>query len=241
MNQHKQPSYRFYATLLDSFQWYLDSNSDTAFQELIDKLNRVPFESEATIRGKAFNDLVDAINSCDISPNPDDEFTLFATVYIPTKIAIEVANEVKGGISQVRASALLETVSGTVELYGDIDSVLPACTLVDIKTTKKYEFPKYLKAWQHILYCYCMKDKTGNDYSFHYLITDFSELYVESYEYNESKSLSELKSICSGLIDFIEEHRDLITDEKLFANPNTTTPIICHKEGDLIIVQEMKM
>ena len=66
------PKYMMYATLLDSFQNYL--NSDTlwyqfygssdnpkysieeyetkSFKELIDRINRVPFESEAADKGR---------------------------------------------------------------------------------------------------------------------------------------------------------------------------------------------
>lgn len=74
-------SYRFYATLLDGFQDYL--NSDTIwekywgysdnpphtpeefkqkqFQSFIDRINRVPFDSEAADKGTAFNEIIDCM------------------------------------------------------------------------------------------------------------------------------------------------------------------------------------
>ncbi len=80
-NMETKISYRFFATLFDSFQNYLNSEiiweqywawSDNPphtpeefrqkqFQDLIDRINRVPFESEAASRGTAFNELVDAL------------------------------------------------------------------------------------------------------------------------------------------------------------------------------------
>lgn len=83
--QSRQPdtsvSYRFYATLLDGFQDYL--NSDTIwekywgysenpphtpeefkqkqFQSFIDRINRVPFDSEAADKGTAFNEIIDCM------------------------------------------------------------------------------------------------------------------------------------------------------------------------------------
>jgi len=69
--------YNFYATLLDAFQRYLDAesiyekyfNEKMSFaeyeaqtkQELIDKINRVPFDSDAADKGTAFNELVDVL------------------------------------------------------------------------------------------------------------------------------------------------------------------------------------
>lgn len=72
--------YSAYATLLDSFQSYLDAEKtyykyftsenpsvtvdewcDKMYIDLINKINRVPFTSEAADRGTAFNELVDAL------------------------------------------------------------------------------------------------------------------------------------------------------------------------------------
>lgn len=76
-----KPSYRFYATLLDGFQSYLDSDmlweqfygdsEDAPYspeefaakqeKELIDRVNRAPFVSEPASLGTAFNEIVDCI------------------------------------------------------------------------------------------------------------------------------------------------------------------------------------
>lgn len=77
----KSPSYKFYATLLDAYQDYLDSDKIyeqywgysenppctlqefqlKQFQSLIDKINRVPFDNEAADKGTAFNEVIDCI------------------------------------------------------------------------------------------------------------------------------------------------------------------------------------
>lgn len=79
MNQ--QPKYRIYATLLDAFGAYLNSDviwdkywgwsenpphtpeefHEQQFQELIDRINRKPFDSEAADKGTAFNEVIDCM------------------------------------------------------------------------------------------------------------------------------------------------------------------------------------
>ncbi len=74
-------AFNFYATLLDSFTDYLNSDDiwnrywgnsanpphqpeefkRVQFQSLIDKINRVPFDSEAADKGTAFNEVVDCM------------------------------------------------------------------------------------------------------------------------------------------------------------------------------------
>lgn len=77
----KQVSYKFYPTLLDAFQSFLDCEANyerfygsseepsvayaeyeqRTLQELIDKINRVPFDSEAADKGSCFNEIVDCL------------------------------------------------------------------------------------------------------------------------------------------------------------------------------------
>lgn len=85
LQKHQQPNkesnYAFYATLLDSFQNYLDTDelwekyfghsedpkftadewADKQFVELINKINRVSFTNEAVEKGTAFNNVVDML------------------------------------------------------------------------------------------------------------------------------------------------------------------------------------
>ena len=76
-----QTKYRFYATLLDSYMNYVESDTiwekywgwsdnpphtpdefrQEQFQALIDRINRVPFDSEAADKGTAFNEIIDCM------------------------------------------------------------------------------------------------------------------------------------------------------------------------------------
>lgn len=83
--------YSAYATLLDSFQSYLDAEKtyykyftsenpsvtvdewcDKMYVDLINKINRVPFTSEAADRGTAFNELVDALVKKSLAERTED-------------------------------------------------------------------------------------------------------------------------------------------------------------------------
>ena len=96
MNQ--QPKYRFYPTLLDSFQNYVDSDSiwdkyygnsetppvtmeefhDQKLQDLLDSINRVEREpSEAAAKGTCLNEIVDRIV---IGKSPTDSKVVVKTV-----------------------------------------------------------------------------------------------------------------------------------------------------------------
>lgn len=77
----QQPKYKFYATLLDAFYGYLNSDAvwnqywgwskepphnpeefhELQFKELIDRINRVPFDNEKADRGTAFNEVIDCM------------------------------------------------------------------------------------------------------------------------------------------------------------------------------------
>ena len=77
----KQPKYRFYATLLDTYMNYVESDTiwekywgwsddpphtpevfrQQQFQQLIDRINRVPFDSEPADKGTAFNEVIDCM------------------------------------------------------------------------------------------------------------------------------------------------------------------------------------
>lgn len=76
-----RPKYKIYATLLDAFWCYLKSDivwekywgwsenpphtseefKEQQFQELIDRINRKPFDSESADKGTAFNEVIDCM------------------------------------------------------------------------------------------------------------------------------------------------------------------------------------
>lgn len=254
-----KPKYNFYATLLYSFQNYLDRAElyqkyyvfsetppytevewdEKMERELIDKINRLPFESEAADKGTAFNEVVDCIienrksTIMDISVLSDevaDEIEpntgeikhsgrkAIQAIYnghtfvFDIPLCREFANYFKGALTQQRVSRYIETCYGLVEVYGVIDELMPL-SIHDIKTTSKYEAFKYKNNWQHIVYPFC----TGiND--FEYNITDFKETYTEKYVFDIERDTERLKKHCEQFIEFLEQNRDLITDNKIFNN-----------------------
>lgn len=219
LRKQPNPKYRFYATLLNAYQWYLTSESETAFQEFIDKINRVEFKSEAADKGTAFNLLIDGIIDGTITEMGVEDKYVFNGFEFPVSIAMECAEYVQHGITQIRESGFIDTPLGLIEVYGDIDYVLPAMEQVDLKTTKAYEFGKYIATWQHIVYPYCYHEKTGLSPTFTYLATDFKHVVKEQYIYNHNRDYPKLYSICVELAQFIEQNRQLITDLKIFNLP----------------------
>lgn len=205
-----QPKYRFYSTLLDAYQYYLDSEQDEAFQDFINKINRVPFTSEAAEKGKSFNTLVDTKETL-----KDQEKIKFNGFDFKVPLINDFKAYFKGAASQVYTSAHLVTNKGVVELYGFADKVFQD-TVYDIKTTSKYEFPKFITGWQHKVYPYCFNANNIFVSLFEYTVTDFSNIFKEQYVYAPFRDIPTLQDICGSLIDFIETHRPLITDKKIF-------------------------
>lgn len=242
--------YRFYATLLDGFQDYLDSeknyekfysNPDNpgsptldqydnkALLDLLNRINRVPFESEAADKGTAFNDVVD----CLIAKSPisvkttytiDEQAGRIFAQYknrnfaFPLSICLEFAEYYEGAVSQVFVTGIVHTKYGDVEVYGYIDELMPF-SIHDIKSTKFYEAFKFRKHWQHRVYPYCLWQKGDAVQYFEYNITDFSDTYTERYEWNADRDIPDLVQHCERLIEFLEVYRPYITDKKIFNIP----------------------
>lgn len=249
----QQPKYLFYATLLDGYQNYLSSNEiyqkywgfsenpefseeefeQKQFRSLIDRINRVPFDSEAADQGTAFNEIVDCIilnkKSEKMEITSDREAGIITATYnertfvFPLALCIEFANYYKGAVPQVRTEALLPTKFGNVLLYGDLDEVMPTA-IHDIKTTKSYTAGDFKKHWQHIVYPYCLCSNGNNVFDFEYNIAVINrtkygvnyETHTEYYAYNPETDNLRLTSHVEGLIEFIETNKHLITDKKIF-------------------------
>lgn len=139
-----------------------------------------------------------------------------------------VAQFFKGASGQVYTEATLTTGKGDVLLYGYADEVM-LDKVYDIKTTSSYEFGKYGKGWQRHLYPYCliasgaMADVSEFEYtpvaltggnSRNPLITGAQ--WRECYDYNHHESECALRSVCEVFIDWLEAHREQITDKKIF-------------------------
>lgn len=228
-----QVDYKFYATLLDSFQYYLDSENDDAFQEFIDRLNRKEFVSIPAMKGTAFNQIVDSIligkfsikdmvwdKKGNVLYQYKEGDTKKTFSFKPNVLNIFV-QRLRGSVSQKYVEGILPTRNGNVMLYGYTDEI-QMNKVIDIKTTGRYIFPKYLKSWQRKIYPYCLKKNGIYVDTFEFLITDFNHIYIEDYPCNYNTDIIEVQRICEHLIDFIENHKNLITStdpkvKKLFA------------------------
>ena len=238
--------YKFYATLLDAFQGYLSSseiyqqfwgfseNPETSeedfekqqFQSLIDRINRVPFESEAAEKGTAFNEMID----CIIEKRTSTDYVITAdrehgTINVkndrysfdfPLTLSSKIAKQLDGALTQQLVEGVMPTKYGDVLLYGYMDQLLPF-RMVDIKTTKKYNAFKYRNNWQHKVYPFCLHQNQVFIDEFEYVITDFKKVYTELYIYDNDRDFFALQAHCERFIEFLESHRHLITDTKIFA------------------------
>lgn len=246
-----QPKYQFYATLLDAFQGYIGSSEiyqqywgfsenpakseeefeQEQYQSLLDRINRVPFESEAADRGTVFNEIVDCIIErrtsfkMDIASNKAAN-TITATYkgkafVFPISACVEFARYYTGAVTQVLTEAILPTKYGDVKLYGYIDELMPEC-IHDIKLTSKYNVGKFRNHWQHIVYPYCLTT-TGNDVSeFEYNVIQYNHenmnysTFTETYTYRPERDIKKLREHVESFIEFIEANKDKITDKKIF-------------------------
>ena len=205
-------SYKFYATLLDGYQDYLRSSeiyqeylgfsenpskTEAEFeveqlQGLIDRINRVPFDSEAADKGTAFKEVVDCLilncktDRADMEIMSDRDKGVIVVTFkdrkftFPITLCREFADYYKGAVPQVYTEAVLSTRYGDVLLYGYIDELMPTC-VHDIKTTGKYSVGKYLHHWQHIVYPFALQQE-GND------ISDFEYNIAVMAKYGEPKT-----------------------------------------------------
>jgi len=255
--KNQQPKYKIYATLLDSYFNYLNSDviyeryygwsenppcteeefQQKQFQELIDRINRKPFDSEAADRGTAFNEIIDCMienrksSIMEISRVYHDDGTLYGikSVYneriftFSISLCREFANYYKGALTQQRVEAILPTAYGNVLVYGLIDELMPT-SVHDIKTTGSYTVGKFKDHHQHLVYPYALM-KNGSDVrTFEYNIVEFNkggyvvDTYTETYVFNPERDIPILTNHCEEFIRFLEENRELITDKKIFGN-----------------------
>lgn len=247
----QQPKYRFYATILDAFWGYLNSDAvwekywgwsenpphtpeefhELQFKELIDRINRVPFDNEKADRGTAFNELVDALiekrkpSKMEVERNAEN--TCYTVVYnnrtfvFPISLCCEFANYFKGALTQIRVEAILPTAFGDVLVYGFIDELMPT-TVHDIKTTGSYTVGKFKDHHQHLVYPYALMQNGSDVRMFEYNIVEFNkggyvvDTYTETYVFVPDRDIPILTSHCEMFISFLEENRNLITDKKIF-------------------------
>lgn len=247
--------YRIYPTLLDSFTAYeqseavyekyyafvdvpelsLDEFTAKKKQELIDRINRVPFESDAADRGTVFNELVDCLverrqprQDLTVERYEGVNGTMIKATFkqkefiFPRHIIQSFAGYYEGALCQQMVSAILPTEYGDVELYGFIDELMPL-SVHDIKTTCSYTFGKYKDNAQHLVYPYCLMQMGNEVFPFQYDILVFdkkgapTDIQKEFYLFTPERDVPILRQKVEAFIRFLEENRAEITDRKIFA------------------------
>lgn len=225
----------------DNYKLTSDEMSDKLEQELIDSINRFDRgSSEAADKGTAFNEIIDCIledrdterNDILLHYTKEDIKALFneREFSFDTNLCKNVALYFWGCIPQYTCSAILPTIYGDVELYGHVDYI-GVNKIFDLKTTKQYQFGNYSKYWQRHLYPYCLIEsgdmKEVSEFEFtiikwHELKNKpiSGELFKEVYTYSHDQSKAKLTTICEAFIEWLEGHRDVITDQKIFGGEN---------------------
>lgn len=210
-------------------------------EELVDSINRVDKKPiEAADKGTAFNEIIDCIlehrtterNDMLLQSSKEDVKVLFNDWNFSFDINLckSVASYFNGCIPQYTCSAILSTSFGDVELYGHVDYI-GTNKVYDLKTTKQYQFGNYSSYWQRHLYPFCLVESRDMEEvsEFEFLIVTWQELKnkpisgeisKEVYTYSHEKSKAKLTAICESFIEWLEMHRDVITDKKIFGGEN---------------------
>ena len=188
--------YRFYPSLLNLFARYLQGGNFPE-QSLIDAINRVPTPTTAAQeRGTSFED---AVIKGTNEERFDPEIIRRVRKLLPRPI--------------VDTQVYCQWEIDDVLFYGYVD-LIGSYKAVDLKTTGSYQKDRFLFNHQN-LYLHALKRKGIK--LMEYVITDFTDVYVESYALTHSieKQLEEIRLFKV----FLEEHRPLITDKKIFVQP----------------------
>ena len=197
-NNSSEVAYQLYPSLIDAYTDYCKSEviydkywggdespsmtyeeyEAKAFQDLIDKINRVPKDLIKADVGTVFNELVDCLilgrksekieveKVCD---ERDNVVSLRAkyngrTFVYALDFVRYFALNYKGAIPQMLVEGTMHTRRGVVRLYGYLDELMPL-SVHDIKTTGSYEVGKFKDHAQHLVYPYCLRQMgyTGVD------------------------------------------------------------------------------
>lgn len=173
--------------------------------EFMQVLRREPTETtEAMQNGIIFEDLVTAILK------KNDTFGFYEMYdqdsmngMVPAAIeehkwyeaALKVANRVKGGTLQLKASKKATVNGMEFVLYGRLD-VLKAGEIIDIKFSKGYERGKYFDSTQHPMYFAIVPEATR----FTYLVSNGTEVWSESYFREETPPI---EAVISDFVDWL--------------------------------------
>lgn len=185
-------NYNLYPTLLNLFDYYQKGYIEKA--EFLNRINRVPLPpTESQARGSSFEEaVIKGVNE----ESFDTEIISKVRALLPRPMLK----------TQVYCEYQLENVL----LYGYID-VIGKTLAVDIKTTNSYQPGRFANSHQNF-YLPALRSKGIR--TLRYVITDFQDVYQENYDQTIDFAVqkTQIKLFCN----FLEEHREEITDRKIF-------------------------
>lgn len=206
-----------YPSLIDSLMWLrIMKNREDKFQELINKINRIKSDEipVAALKGIQFEDCVNTILKGGKLTIIEDVYSTNDFVFTKSlvdKIAARLVNHTK---QQEYIQAIIPTSIGNVKVYGFTDYTYPD-KIVDLKTTGSYKIDKFKDNAQHGCYSLIKKINGKPIKEFIYLVSDFNQVFVEKYDVNSAMQ-DEFNEKVVDFYEFITEHKDLITDKKIW-------------------------
>jgi hypothetical protein len=127
----------------------------------------------------------------------------------------ELSEYLIGSVAQYRTESILDCDGISVLVYG-VSDYIKENKCIDLKTTSAYDLGKYKDSMQRHLYPVCLNKEGIFVDEFEFLVTDFKSVFKEPYKVDLVESEKILTYCCSALIEFIENKKHLITDEKIF-------------------------
>lgn len=194
--------YRIYPTLLNSFALFEEKTADSQGEiivdmwEMIDRINRV--KKPTTVAQQKGIDFEKAV----ITGEDEDMFS---------EVVIEKARALLP--SKYKTQFYSEAKYKNCLIYGFVDLV-GGDRAVDLKSTRKYEPNRFAFNHQNL---YLLGLKKYGIKTLDYVITDFEEVYQETYTF-DNYDFKPLYQQIDNFVDFIEQHRKLIKDKKIFDN-----------------------
>lgn len=195
-------------SLLGSYNWYISefNNKPEARQEWLDRLGKIwSGTSEAAQKGIDFEDIVKLL----AEKNPDSLNLLKGKGEDYIRCADDISLKVNNGHWQEKLTKTIDFQGNQYVLYGKSD-VIKENTIYDIKTTKQYDVNKgyYQNNPQHAFYCYC-----ADIPNFKYLVTDFKNVYEESYRLTQEEALERIYIYLTEFNEYLESDEEA---KKLF-------------------------
>jgi hypothetical protein len=191
--------YRLYPTLLNSFSLYLNQTRDANGKiivdeiEMIERINRV--KKPAT---KAQQKGVDFERAVTLGENEE----LFAEGIID-----KARNLIP---DKYKTQFYVESRYKNAQIYGYVDGVGEHVAF-DLKSTSFYEPGRFLKNHQNL---YLLGLQKFGIEQLDYVITDFSDVYVESYQLS-TMDFNPLYDQIEKFTAFLEENKRFIRDKKI--------------------------